>query len=69
MRWLCILLCTLIHNFGWCQYICIYSYSTFHDQNFEIWVYKQNLCPFISIVLFYGYKFSKMDISKIYLFL
>ena len=57
MQWSCILLCTLIRNFG-CK--CIYSYSTFYD-------YKllKNVCFFNSIVLFYGYKFSNMGISKI----
>ena len=28
--------------------------------NFQIWVYEENMCPFISMVLFYDYKFSNM---------
>ena len=28
--------------------------------NFQIWVYEENMCPFISMVFFYDYKFSNM---------
>ena len=31
--------------------------------NFQICVYKENMCPFISMVLFYDYKFSNMGIK------
>ena len=34
-------------------------------RNFQKWVYKENVCLFIYMVLFYDYKFSKMGISKI----
>ena len=31
--------------------------------NLQIWVYKENMCPFISMVLFCDYKFSNMSIQ------
>ena len=32
--------------------------------NFQIWVYKENVCPFIPMVLSYNYKFLKMGIRR-----
>ena len=58
MQWLRILLYTLMHNIGY-KCICIYSYST---NDYKL---LKNVCPFISIALFYSYKFSNMGISKI----
>ena len=31
--------------------------------NFQTWVCKENVCPFIHMVLFYSYKFLKMGIQ------
>ena len=39
-------------------------------KNFKIWVYKENLCPFISMVLSYGYKYGyKQDLFLWFLFM
>ena len=50
MRWLCILLCILIHNFG-CKYTCIYSYSAFYEHKFSNMGIQAKFVSFY----FYGY--------------
>ena len=40
--------------------VLLFLWFFFILKNFQILVYKENVCPFISMVLFYSYKFSNM---------
>ena len=46
------------------MYMYLFLWFFFIVKNFQILVYKENVCPFISMVLFYSYKFSNIGTQR-----